>query len=261
VHPCLYALLGKLGIVQPEVISLMVPDFMPRVSWWTDFAEAHWGWPEEVGLEVFFWALMGSITCLTVGLFSRTSAVVSWVLHLAYISSGAAAAYGVSQFSALLLFFLICTPLGQVWSVDAWLRPGLRCGLSACVCQRVLRWQLCLIYVSSGVEKSVGEQWHNGEAIWRAGITHEHERLLWLAEVPWLAVGICWGTLLLEAGYVLCWWPPLRRWWILGIISMHLGIAVFIGLWHFSLTMILFNAVAWWEQTYPVQRTGEGWED
>lgn len=249
VRPQLYALIGKYGIVQPEVNSLMAPPFMPRIGWWTDFAEAYLGWSEETGIEIFFWAYVAALIGFVLGVKWRVAAILTWLMHLAFKCSASVSSYGVSEFANILLFYSIFMPVGRSWSWDAWRKRWSAPMLSACLSRRMLRWHLCVVYLSSGIEKLVGPQWRNGEAIWRAGFLEGHSRLLWLASVPWLAVIICWSTLILEVGYVLAWWPRLRPWWFWGVIGMHLGIA-FIGLWTFSIAMIVFNIAAWWEPSF-----------
>jgi hypothetical protein len=63
--------------------------------------------------------------------------------------------------------------------------------------------------------------------------------------IPWLAQGLCWLTLLLEAGVIaFVWHPRLRRLWLVGIVGMHLNIALLMNLWTFSATMIVFDVAA-----------------
>jgi hypothetical protein len=67
----------------------------------------------------------------------------------------------------------------------------------------------------------------------------------WLFEVPRLARLVCWTALLLEVCYPVSIWPRRPRGaWALGIIGMHLGIALTMRLWSFSAVMIVLNAAA-----------------
>jgi hypothetical protein len=52
-------------------------------------------------------------------------------------------------------------------------------------------------------------------------------------------------TLVLEAGVLaFVWHPRLRRFWLGGIMGMHLGIALLLGLWTFAAIMIVFDVAA-----------------
>ena len=52
-------------------------------------------------------------------------------------------------------------------------------------------------------------------------------------------------TLLLETGAVgFVWHPRLRRVWLVGVVGLHLGIALLLNLWTFSATMIVFDLAA-----------------
>jgi predicted DCC family thiol-disulfide oxidoreductase YuxK len=112
----------------------------------------------------------------------------------------------------------------------------------------VLQAHLCVVYVSSGVAKASGAQWWNGEALWRALMRPDLGTLdfSWVAQVPWLAAIGCWATVALEVGYGVFVWPRrTRRWWTIGIVAMHAGIALTLGLWAFSFTMALLSVAAW----------------
>lgn len=99
---------------------------------------------------------------------------------------------------------------------------------------RILQLHVCIIYTASGFEKAIGEQWWNGEAIWRAVMGAPLESPIdctFLTYVPWLSQVLCWMTLLLEGGVVaFVWHPRLRKLWLVGIVGMHVGIAVVLGL-------------------------------
>jgi hypothetical protein len=63
--------------------------------------------------------------------------------------------------------------------------------------------------------------------------------------MPLLAKIMGWSVLILETGYpVFIWLKPTRKYWLLGILGLHTGIAVFMGLQLFALIMILLNLYA-----------------
>ena len=220
---------------------------MPRILWFTDWASATLGWNETLGLAVFFWSYVGVMALYAAGCLTRVIAPAAWVLHLMLKTTGATNIYGVSEFTNILLFYSIFMPVGARWSVDAlWGRRQPGRTLGAALARRVLRWHLCIVYISSGIGKAQGEQWRNGEAIWRATFRSENPFTIdFLAQVPWFAMALCWGTLFLEAGYILMFWRKARGWFLASIIMLHTSIAVCLGLWVFAAVMIAFNLGAW----------------
>ena len=64
----------------------------------------------------------------------------------------------------------------------------------------------------------------------------------WLANWPHLAFLGSWSTLILETGYCVFIWPRMtRKFWILGIVGLHLGIVFALGLTLFGLIMCLLT--------------------
>jgi hypothetical protein len=139
-------------------------------------------------------------------------------------------------------------PVGASFSVDGWLRgapapPTAGTRLS----MRAFQLHLCIIYLNSGVAKIRGEQWWNGEAIWRALMNPEFgvRDFSWLARAPAVPMVLGWSTLLIEAGYAFLIWPRRTRpWWVAATVALHLGIGVTMGLWMFSLMMIVMTMSA-----------------
>jgi hypothetical protein len=111
----------------------------------------------------------------------------------------------------------------------------------------VLQVHLCLVYLSTGLWKATGDQWWNGEAIWRAVVRPDFAEVdcSWLASLPSLSLLAGWGTLLIEIGYAFLIWPrQTRKVWALATVGLHLGIAVVLGLWSFSAVMIVLTVSA-----------------
>jgi len=145
-------------------------------------------------------------------------------------------------------------PAGELWSIDALRRRRHRIwAWEAGLILRVMRLHLCAVYLSSGIEKALAQEWWNGEAFWRA---LAHEDRFWVVPyvlaMPWLLKLMGWWTLTVEIGYTpMTAWPRTRWLWLAQVAMLHLGIAIFLNLWLFSAAMILFNAVvfpALWER-------------
>lgn len=114
---------------------------------------------------------------------------------------------------------------------------------------RILQLHLCVVYLATGIDKTMGSDWWDGEAIWRSiqfyGLPYL--QTLTLASHVWLAKLMSWGTLLIESGYPVFIWPrKTRAFFVTAILGLHIGIAATLGLWSFSAMMIVltFSAFA-----------------
>ena len=103
---------------------------------------------------------------------------------------------------------------------------------------------LCVIYLAAGLDKAMGRQWWNGEAIWQTVSQPAFSTfdLSWLARHSWIPMFAGWGTLVVEIGYVFLIWPRrTRKAWCIATIGLHLGTGLFMGLVFFSSVMILLT--------------------
>ena len=243
----LLELYGRQSIVQGELSDYLETMALPSLNW-LQKTLAPFGVPMILVERLTFAAYVCGLTALLIGLQTRAAAVLTWVTHFALIISGYVFNYGVDFFGNIFLFFMIFMPVGQEFSVDRRLghvdgvpSPTNRLSL------RVLQFEACVIYFSSGLHKAAGAQWWNGEAIWRSltlpmlGFFD----MTWMAKVPWLAMLLCWGTLAIEIGYAFLVWPKkTRRLMVLLTLSLHLAIAIFLGLVSFSLMMMVLTVAA-----------------
>jgi hypothetical protein len=182
----------------------------------------------------------GSLLSLALGFHTRLSALAAWGLHLSLVTSGFASFYGVDQITNTFLFYLVLFPSGRAWTFEPRPEETLPVG-----CLRVMQIHLCVIYLSAGVEKALGRQWWNGEAVWQA-VSQPAFRtfdLGWLASYSFIPMLAGWSTLLVEIGYALLIWPRrTRNAWCVATIGLHLGMALFMGLVFFSSVMILLTS-------------------
>jgi hypothetical protein len=162
------------------------------------------------------------------------------------------------MFAQIALFYCLWMPIGNVMSVDNMMKGGMEIPSSfARLSLRVLQIHLCVVYFTSGMDKAEGIQWWNGEAIWRSLMRPDLAQydMTWLASVPWLAMLICWATLVVELGYAVFVWPRrTRTLWALATIGLHVGIAVMMGLWSFSAVMIVLTGSAFLISAEPGTR-------
>lgn len=253
------ALYGSRGVVQWSVMEGTLPAGMPRIAWLTR-ALAPLGVSDLLGVRVVFLLYVVSLACLLIGWRTCTGAVVAWLTHLMLKTTGHASIYGVDEFAHIALFYCIWMPVGRTLSLDATAgRAGEDPSVLARVSLRVLQIHLCVVYLSSGIEKATGVQWWNGEAIWRSMMRPDMNMLdvTWLPSVPWLAMALCWGTLAVEIGYAFLVWPRrTRKWMALATLGLHAGIAVGLGLVSFALVMMVLTGSAFLVSAEPAVEAG-----
>jgi len=221
--------------------------FVPRLGWLVNLG-SKLGLSEDVTLSVAWILLFCSGCLLLFGLLSRSAAVTAWFLHLCAVKSGNLMTYGMDNFTTIGLFYLMLTPLPDRHAIDyrIWKqRPKDRHLLG--FFQRVLQLHLCLIYFSSGLAKSLGVDWWNGTSIWRSlssppyNVIPSHILVTITWVLPLLGISVC----ALELGYpVFIWSKKTGPVWLAGILTMHLAIAFTMGLYLFSLIMIVLNLAA-----------------
>ncbi len=260
--PHLHEYYGPLGVVQPPISEALAHESLPSLSALAGTL-SFTGWTAAGIVQVAFAAYVIALHLLLLGYQTRIAAVASWLLFLALKKSGSASAYGAFEFAQIGLFYCAVFPVGGALSLDALRHPapptaGARLAL------RLLQLHLCVVYLSSGIEKALGEQWWNGEAIWRALMRPSDVGLdfSWLAYHPLVARIACWGTLAVEIGYAFLVWPRRTRpFWIMASIGLHLAIAIALGLFFFSAIMIALNVAAFLIPAGPLQavtRTSAG---
>jgi predicted DCC family thiol-disulfide oxidoreductase YuxK len=239
---------GTRGLVQSALVDRLVPSLTPRVGWFVALL-APIGVDEVVAIRLFFALHVGAVLAFTAGWRSRLAAVLTWATFVMLTTSGPLYTSGVDRFVRIALFYCMFAPVGAALSCDG--VAGRTSGAPSAATRlwlRVLQVHLLVVYAASGIEKASGAQWWNGEALWRSMLRPDLGTLdfAWVASVPWLAKIGCWSTLLLECGYAVFVWPRrTSRWWVLAILAMHAGIAVVLGLWLFSFTMMLLSLSAW----------------
>ncbi|MGW5352841.1 HTTM domain-containing protein [Streptomyces sp. NPDC004031] len=179
----------------------------------------------------------------------------------------------------LLSVYLVFTACGRLWSVDAFLaarhavsRParllswpgGHRCppartGEPAEVRRRlvvlvhncavlVIGFQMCLLYGASGMYKVQGKTWQDGTAMYY--VLHIQGFRPWPGLSDWMAghslamAVIAYFTVFVQIGFVFTvFHRKLKYVFLAGLLAMHLGIAVVLGLPWFSAVVVTGDAV------------------
>jgi len=241
-----YLLSGTVRRIAEALLSLQ-SHLVPRLVWPISLG-TQVGLHEETVLFVA-WACLVVAGCgLLVGVACRFSAIVAWFFHLCAAKSGGFVSYGMDNFMTIGLFYLMLSPLPDQFSLD-WRLRNLRPKHSQLLgfWRRVLQLHLCIIYFFSGLTKCLGSGWWDGSNVWRAlirppfNVIDAEILVRWKYLFPMAGILIC----LLEFGYpFFIWSSRTRKIWLFGVCGMHIVIGVTMGMYLFSLVMIVLNVAA-----------------
>jgi hypothetical protein len=227
------------------ILSARSP-FIPRVGW-MDIG-AHLGLSEPTVLWTVWTVLMVAALLVAVGLFCRISSAVVWLLYLSTAKSAELLSYGVDNFTIIGLFYLAIAPLPDSMALDARWR-GILPGNATLqgLHRRVLQFHVCIIYFFGGISKCAGRGWWNGVSLWRALTRAPFDivppEILIRASfiLPLIGILVC----VMEATYAIFIWPRKTRFlWFAGVLGMHVGIALMMGMYLFASVMIVLNLAA-----------------
>ncbi|WP_437723024.1 hypothetical protein [Sorangium sp. So ce861] len=248
VAPALFDLYGQSGILQGPLLDALGRPGSVRLGWLMDrLATLGVGGVPVIAAVGVSYVL--ALAALLAGWHTRMAAAGAWLSHLTLLMMTADSTnYGVDRFANIFLFYLMWMPAGAALSLDRRLgRAPVGPTSMARLALRVVQVHLCIVYLASGLGKALGEQWWNGEAIWRTLNMPEYRQVdfTWLAYYPWLAVGAGWMVLLIELGYPLMIWPRrTRRLWVAATVALHVGIAAIMGLVIFGAIMAVLTISA-----------------
>lgn len=198
---------------------------------------------------------------------------VKWLViigHLSFLNRNEFAFYGVDTVLMALLFILCLAPIGSAISVDRYLLlrkykkehhgtsialPELPVSRRGFACQRLLQFQMVIIYMSAGYEKLFGEMWHSGNAPWYVMVNHNTAffPVGLFAEHYWLVYCMAYGTIIIEIAYAfLIWDYKTRPYMLAAALFLHLCIAVMLGIIYFAAVMavghLVFMRRHWYRQ-------------
>ncbi len=261
-----------------DLMSFIGPD-----SWINDEAARQiqqdwytWSFLWHIDSPALLWTLhiaaLLVFAMLTLGLFSRVTTVLAWLITVAYCHRLHGALFGLDQVNAMLAMYLMIGPCGAVYSLDriiarrlnehshkgmaarlSWLKfLGIPIdtpkesspSISANVTIRLIQLHMCVIYLFGGIAKMRGNMWWDGSAVWYAVANLEYQSIdmTWLVHFPALIALLTHVTVFWETFYCALVWPRLTRPIVLAIaIGVHGGIALFLGMITFGLAMLIGN--------------------
>lgn len=191
---------------------------------------AAWGLGDVVGYGLFAF-LAVSLSAMTLGYRSDAAVLGSFIGLVLQNNWNPLPLSSAQQVLEAVIFCLVWARTGQVWSVDARLAGPNRNvdSLRAPIWPlQLIRFQIALVYVSSGVWKLYYPVWRDGSAVQLALDLNVFHRFPWPVPPsadPWLLL-VTWGTLLFELLFpVLVWFRATRR------VTLAMGIVLHLGLW------------------------------
>jgi uncharacterized membrane protein YphA (DoxX/SURF4 family) len=196
--------------------------------------------------------------CFMIGLFTRTTSILSLIIVISYAYRARFSNYGLDQILAILTLYLCIAPSGAYLSVDRLLRryrslsKNLKQGLSAVpeqpapsiaatIATRFTQLHYCVIYLAAGTGKLQGDSWWDGSAMWRSLANAEYQTLdlTWLAYFPWFTEFMTHLTIAWEISFAFLIWRPLTRPVVMFLgLGMHFGIGLMMGMWTFGTCMM-----------------------
>lgn len=238
---------GLVGRELSEGLLSKQSPFVPQISWLIALG-ARAGLSEWTVLSIAWCLLLWAGCGLALGILSRVSAILAWLIHLCAATSGSFVSYGVDNFMTIGLFYLMLAPLPDRYAFEnRWRRTREPNRHLLGFWRRVLQVHLAFIYFFGGIAKALGSGWWNGNSLWRA-LTRSPFNLVPAETLvrfkyifPIAGAAIC----VLELGYAFAIWHKRTRViWLTCIVAMHIGIGLAMGMYLFAFIMIVLNAAA-----------------
>ena len=183
-------------------------------------------------IAAFFWIFLCFAVFLTVGLWTRLSSVVVFVCLASMQQRNLYILHGGDVFLRVSGFFLMFAPAGAALSLDRLIRvrrrlEGVEIEPRAPWAQRMIQFELALLYFASFLWKIKGAPWLNGTALFYVFHIHAIQRFplpAWSQHL-WILKLATWYTLVLEFCLgVLIWFRPFRYPLLVLGLLLHLSI-------------------------------------
>ncbi|MDR6225754.1 DCC1-like thiol-disulfide oxidoreductase family protein [Desmospora profundinema] len=225
------------------------------IAWTFSLYQLH---PSPLYFEIVFHLGMLAALWFIFGYKGRIAAIVNFVFVWSLFTRNGIILDGGDNVMRILLVFLLFANTTAYFSVDRHLRqkrgipaselspPGFshmrlsnlihNLAILACIVQ------VCMMYLTSGFHKVMGEVWQNGTALYyilQVGeYTHPFFRDL-IFSSDFLIVTGAYATVLVQVAFPFLLFNRYTKYVAMaGVIGMHLGIAVVMGLFTFSFIMI-----------------------
>jgi hypothetical protein len=244
------------AFIPPDINDVLKNPLIPSIYGIAQFAKPLMSY--DAVLLTFRVLYPLALLLLLTGLFTRFSALLSLVLQLILLNSMDFYTYGLDEFTTIALFYCFIFPTGNQFSLDIYFFKKQNDTIHYNKYLLLFRVHVCIAYFFSGFEKLLGYNWRNGESIWR--MIHGYNMLSFLNldflyKTPIFFIA-GWATICIEMLYpIFMNVRKTRKYWLISVISFHILIAFFMGLYFFSCMMIILNVTAYY---IPYMKENEG---
>jgi HTTM domain len=253
-------LTGLMLLYTHAVWGLVLGQFFGAASWLSaglvraiqqdQYTYSFWWLVPDTWMWHAYGLSMAVLLLFTVGLWTRLTSILSFVVVVSFAHRVPEAMFGLDQINGMLSLYLAIGPSGQALSLDrviARWRQGSAASRTASsaganLALRLINVHMCVIYFFAGISKLQGESWWTGEAMWRALSNLEYQSIdmTWLAGHPWLLNLLTHVSVLWELSFcALIWRPRLRPFMLVMAVLLHVGIGACLGMWTFGLIMLV----------------------
>jgi hypothetical protein len=199
-----------------------------------------------------------------IGYQSRISTIIMAVGTISLHHRNPMLLHGGDTAMRIAACYLAVGPSGAAFSLDRWLavRKGgapAQPGLVSMWPQRLVQFNLALIYFTTMWSKWFGGLWKSGDATWYPARLNEFDRFYvpeFLDNYPMVKV-TTYGTLFVEFALgTLVWFKPLRKWVLLAGCGLHFFIEYSMNIPVFAVVMVSYyvcfyegeEVAAWWDR-------------
>jgi Vitamin K-dependent gamma-carboxylase len=186
----------------------------------------------DLWVQILFWVFLVSAVCLTIGFFTRTNSVVVFTCLASIQQRNLLILHGGDTFLRVAGFFLMFAPAGAALSVDRLIRiwrgkEGVEIRLHRPWAQRMIQFELALLYFAGFCSKIEGGSWVQGTALYYVYHLDELQRFplpSWFFRPTILKLGT-WFALALEFSMGVLIWIKELRYALLAIgVLFHLSL-------------------------------------
>ncbi len=186
---------------------------------------------DPIWVRLFF-AATAIVACIyTVGWHTRIAGVFLYLMTLSIHHRNLLTNSGADSLVLVTTFYMMLAPSGAAFSLDAIRARRKRGTLAEPLiipwAQRLIQFQISLIYFTTAMFKCNGSSWLNGTALHYVLLNTEVGRpfLAWLTAYPVTLNLMTFAVLFVEFALAfLLWFRPTRPWAILSGVGLHVGI-------------------------------------
>lgn len=220
---------------------------------------------ENQTILVLFYALTTAAALFSaLGLHTRIATILMAIGVVSINHRYAVLLHGGDTAMRVSALYLAMAPSGAAFSLDRWFAvrrgtaPAIPLEISLWP-QRLIQYNLALIYFATTWSKWFGDLWKSGAATWYTARLNEFDKFhvpAFFNDFPMVKV-TTWATLAVEFALgTLIWFKPLRRYVIISGVCLHLYIEFTMNIPLFAFCMMAMyvtfyegeETVAWWER-------------